>query len=77
MGRAKMPKNRKDLENMLMSAFESGMTSGYAVDHEHLIDDESVLQNRYKAYIQGKIGSMTEYYNGEMICCERISEGVD
>lgn len=71
-----MPKKRKDLEDMLMNAFQSGMISGYAVDHEHLSDDETVLQNRYKAFIQGKIDSMSECYNGELTTCEKMCEGI-
>lgn len=76
VGKITMPKNRKSLEDMLMNAFESGMISGYAVDHEHLSDDETVLQNRYKAFIQGKIGSTTEIYNGELTTCEKICKGI-
>lgn len=71
-----MPKNKKELEEMLMNAFQSGMVSGYAVDHEHLSDDETVLQNRYKAFIQGKIGSINEIYNGELTTCEKICKGI-
>lgn len=64
-------RNRKDFENSLVNAFMQGMICGYAVDHEHLVDDERVYENRFRAYISGKINCMSEIYNNEKITMEK------
>lgn len=66
-----MPKNRKQLEEMLMSAFDMGMTSAYAVEHTEMSDDEEILRDRYKAMIQGKCENMHTIIDGKMIYIER------
>lgn len=74
MGKVKMPKNKHNLEDMLVNAFLMGMTSGYGVAHEELSDDERIYANRYRALIQGKIEDMSEIVNGEKTYTERMAE---
>lgn len=73
MNKISMPKNRKDFEDMLVNAFNTGMSCGYAVEHTELSDDERVYRNRYRAYIQGKINSMSEIINDEKTFTERMA----
>lgn len=73
MSKIIMPKNRKDFEDILVNAFHMGMTCGYAVEHTELSDDEKVYQDRYRAYIQGKISSMSEFVNDEKTFTERMA----
>lgn len=74
MSKFKMPKRRKDFENMLVNAFVSGMNCAYSVEHTECSDDEKVLMNRYRALIQGKINSMNEVWNDERIYLEKQLE---
>lgn len=70
-----MPKNKSNLEEMLLSAFQQGMICGYGVAHEELSDDERIYVSRYRALIQGKIENMSETVNGEKTYTERMAEG--
>ncbi len=71
MSKYPMPRNRKDFEEMLVNAFDLGMSCAYGVEHTELSDDENVLRNRFKAVIQGKIEDMSTIYNGERTFIER------
>ena len=66
-----MPKNRKEYEAALLSAFDMGMNCAYAVEHTERSDDERIYRNRYKALIQGKIKGMDEVINNEKTFTER------
>lgn len=75
MGRKYLiPKNRQQFENMLVNAFEIGMSCGYAVEHTNLSEDERVYSNRYRALIQGKIKDMSEIVNDEKTYIEQHIE---
>ena len=73
MSKYKMPKDRKRFEDMLVNAFDMGMTCGYGVEHTELAEDESVLRNRFRAMIQGKVEDMSTIYNGEMTTIEKLA----
>lgn len=73
MSKYKMPKNRKQFEAALISAFEIGMCCAYGVEHEDLRRDEEIYSKRFVAFIQGKINSMNECFNGEKTYLERNS----
>ena len=77
MSKYNMPKNRKQFEDMLVNAFEMGITCGYGVEHEDLSNDENVFKNRFRAYIQGKISSMNECIDGEKTYLERVLDEVE
>lgn len=70
MSKQRMPKRRDEFEDSLVSAFCLGMQCGYSVEHTDLSNDEKVLENRFRALIQGKINNMSEIYNEAMIYCE-------
>lgn len=72
MSKQRMPKNKKEFENSLVSAFCLGMQCGYSVEHTDLSNDEKVLENRFRALIQGKINNMSEIYNEEKLYCEKL-----
>lgn len=74
MNKQRVPKRRDEFENSLVSAFCLGMQCGYSVEHTELSNDEKVLENRYRALVQGKINSMSEIYNEEKLYCEKIME---
>ena len=73
MSKYKMPKKRKDFEEMLVLAFDMGMQCAYGVEHTEKGNDEKIYRERYKALIQGKINSMSESINGEKTYTERIA----
>lgn len=73
MSKYKMPKNRKEFESALTSAFEIGMSCAYGVQHEYLRSDEEIYSKRFVAFIQGKINSMNECFNNEKTYLERNS----
>ena len=76
MAKKKMPKTRKEFEDALVNAFDMGMRCGCGcgVEHTEASDDEKVYRNRYRALIQGKIGSMSEYINDEKTFTERMTD---
>lgn len=73
MSKFVMPRKRKDFEDMLVDAFVLGMSCGYGVEHTELSDDERIYKNRYRAFLQGKINSMSEIVNDEKTYVERMS----
>ena len=72
MSKQRMPKRRDEFEDSLVSAFCLEMQCGYSVEHTNLSNDEKVLENRYRALLQGKINSMSEIYNEEKLYCEKL-----
>lgn len=73
MSRYKMPKNRKQFEEMLLNAFYMGMQCSYCVEHTEKSTDERIYRDRFRALIQGKINTMSEYIDGEKLYTERMA----
>ena len=71
-----MPRKKKDLEEMLVNAFDMGMQCAYGVEHTEKANDEEILRNRYRALIQGKINGMSDIVNNEKTFVERMSESI-
>ena len=69
----KMSKNKEEFEELMLNAFRTGMTCGYAVEHAELSTDEEVYTERFRAYLRGDISSMSEPYNNRLTYTERAS----
>ena len=42
-----MPKNKKELERMLLQVFQAGMNAGYGIEHTDIINEERKASKRF------------------------------